>query len=265
MEEIARLFGRFRELTASFYDPEDLLQAAAARLRASHGVVLPELGAVYVVPPSRFSAAEAAFLDAIAGATPSYEEVEDPWTHSLQSGQGPSAHAGNALPEERFILAPDAASEARAIAREVIGALQGGLRLDEIAVFYSGDRAYRALLTQTLEAAAIPVASMPGTPLNELAAGRGALALARLPLQEYSRVDLFDFLALAPLRGQIPGVEGETALRVSHWRRIAREAGVTHGIERWRDALGLFAAERESALALDGEISEGRRRLYESD
>ena len=41
---------------------------------------------------------------------------------------------------------------------------------------------------------------MPGTPLIETPAGRGALGLLRLALEDYSRVSVFDFLGLAPLR-----------------------------------------------------------------
>src|SRR5581483_8836872 len=119
LAEVARLYGRFRSLTAAFYDPEDLLDAAAERLRAQAGAVLPELGTVYVLPPSGLSAAEDAFLAAIREASDAYVDVREP--------------AGT--PEERFILAPDAASEARLVVREVVRALQDGVPIDEVAVF----------------------------------------------------------------------------------------------------------------------------------
>jgi len=251
LPEISRLFGRFRALTAAFYDEEDLLETAAARLRADPQRVLPELGEVYVVPPARASAAEAVFLDAVRAAVEpdrSYEEIEET----------------AATPDERFILAPDAASEARAVVREVIAALQAGMRQDEIAVFYSGDRAYRGLLEQAFAAAAIPVAAMPGTPLIELAAGRGVLALARLPLADYGRVALFDFLSLAPLRPSVRIDGGDVPVRASQWQRVAREAGVTHGKERWREALDLFEEECRAALMPESDVSEARRTMVES-
>lgn len=249
LSEIARLFDRWRALTAGFYDQEDLLEAAAARLRASPGEVLPELGTVYVVLPARRSAAEATFLDAVRETAPSYfEGAEDA-----------------AAPEARFILAPDAASEARLIVRDVVRALEEGVPLDEIAVFHGDDRQYTALLEQTFEAAGIPAATMPGTPLAELAAGRGVLALARLPLRDYRRDELFDFLGMAPVSASAPGSAGETGPRASQWRRIARDAGVTHGIERWRDALALYADERAAALDSDDDMSDARRAMVQSE
>jgi hypothetical protein len=44
LAEIARLYTRFREDTAAFYDDEDLMETASEVLRASLGSVLPELG-----------------------------------------------------------------------------------------------------------------------------------------------------------------------------------------------------------------------------
>lgn len=249
LPEIARLFGRWRALTADFYDQEGLLEAAAARLRASPGEVLPELGTVYVVPPARRSAAEATFLDAVRETVPSYFEGAD----------------GAAAPETSFIIAPDAASEGRLVVREVVRAFDEGVPLDEIAVFHGDDREYAAILERTFEAAGIPAAAMPGAPLAELAAGRGVLALARLPLGDYRRDDLFDFSALAPVSASAPGPVGEMGPRVSQWRRIAREAGVTHGIGRWRDALALYADERAAALDSDGDMSDARRAMVESE
>src|SRR5207237_5981723 len=81
----------------------------------------------------------------------------------------------------------------------------------------------------------------------------------------YSRSALFDFLAQAPLREWVPAREGNTRLRASQWQRIAREAGVTHGIGRWLDGLELFATDREEGLAPPSQGSDARRRLFEAD
>jgi ATP-dependent helicase/nuclease subunit B len=250
LPEIVRLFGRFRELTAAFYDEDDLLETAALMLRTRAVRVQLDVGSVYVVPPARLSAAAAAFLDAIATVATTYEEVEE---------------STSAAPVERFTVAPDPASEARCIARDVVLALQDGISLQDVAVFYGGDQTYRSLIPQTFEAAGIPVSSMPGTPLNEHVAGRGVLALARLPLADYSRSALFDFLAQAPLREWVPTTDGNTPLRATQWQRIAREAGVTHGIGRWLDGLELFVVDREEGLAPASESSDARRRLFETD
>jgi RecB family exonuclease len=250
LPEIARLFGRFRDITADFYDEEDLLDTASVTLRSRSGGARFDVGAVYVVPPARLSAGAAAFLDALANTATAYEELDDPT---------------GTPPVERFIVAPDAASEARCIARDVVAALQQGVPLQDIAVFYSGDHGYRSLIPQTFEAAGIPVSNMPGTPLNEHPVGRGVLALARLPLADYSRAALFDFLALAPLRELLPTRDGPLWPNASHWQSIARAAGVTHGINRWEDALELFAADRRAGLEPASDSSDARRALFEND
>lgn len=250
LPEIARLYGLFRERTKAFYDEDDLLDLASQRLRGDTGQVLPELGAVWVLPPVTMSASAAAFLEAVRAVVPAYEQVEI---------------EASTQPDERFVLAPDAASEARAVVRGVIETLQGGAGLDQIAVFYSGDRAYRGLLANAFEAAEVPIAAMPGTPLVELAAGRAVLALARLPLGDYARAELFDFLGLTALRGFVPAGSELVALRAGPWLRLAREAGITHGATRWHENLDLLLAERRESIRPEHEVSDSRRSLYEED
>jgi RecB family exonuclease len=243
--EIARLYSRFREETARFYDDEDLMETAAAVLAANPGVVLPELGAVYAVPPVRLTAASSLFLDHIRDACSTFIEVEET----------------EAMPEEQLILAPDSASEVRGLIKSVIGDLGEGVHLDEIAVFYSGDGSYRPLLDQSFTAASLPAAHMPGTPLVEMPAGRGALALLRIALDDFSRISVFDFLGLAPLREllPVPGAE-EIRLDATNWQRIAREAGVTKGIERWRDSMALYVEDRAERAKPESDELEWRRR-----
>jgi hypothetical protein len=249
LAEIARLFGRFRTLTSAFYDEEDLLQTAASALRSAAMRVPLELGAVYVVPPARLSAGADAFLNAVREAATSYVEVDE----------------STGAPVEHFILAPDPESEIRCLVRQIVDALHQGVQLRDIVVLYSGDRAYQALIPQTFAAANIPVASMPGMPLEETAMGRGVLSLARLPLQDYSRAALFDFLSLAPVREWLPTADGNVRLQASQWLRLAREAGITHGLDRWHDALELFEEDRRQGLAPENELSDARRNRYESD
>jgi RecB family exonuclease len=241
-QEVARLYTSFRDRTVKFYDDQDLLETAADVLQAFPGV-LPELGDVYVVPPSSRTAGEAAFLAAIRRLAASYVEVDE----------SPGA------PEQRLILAPDATSEARSVVRSVLEDLKAGAKLDEVAVFYSGDRSYRPLLAESLAAAGVPVAAMPGRPLIELPAGRGALALARLALDDYSRVATFDFFGLAPLRRSLPVGPQRLQLRDRQWLRIAREAGVTAGLARWRDSLRLFEEDLRTIQSEFSEASEWRR------
>ncbi|MGE0685730.1 MAG: PD-(D/E)XK nuclease family protein [Dehalococcoidia bacterium] len=244
LSEIARLYSRFRAETANFYDDEDLLEAAAAVLESDPARVLPELGAVYVVPPVRLTAASSRFLDVVQNTCSSYVELNEEI---------------DGLTDEHFILAPESASEVRGIVKAVIEDLESGVRLDEIAVFYGGDRSYRPLLAQAFEAASIPASNMPGTPLVETPVGRGALSLLRVALEDFSRISVFDVLGLAPLRRFLPVASQDVRLDTTNWQRIAREAGVTRGIDRWRDSIEFYIEDRRQRARPENEEPEWRR------
>jgi RecB family exonuclease len=244
--EVRQLYGRFREATSQFYDEDDLLDAAADAIAAGNAGFAAELGDVWLVPPGAMSAAAERLLRALR-------------PHRIDE---PSAAATET---PRFVLAPDPASEAREAAREVIAALDDGRALHEVAVFHGADRSYRLLLQQAFEAAGVPAVVLPGRPLIETPAGRGVLALAELPLTDFSRAETLDFLNLTPLRGRLPAGDGAVTALASAWQRLAREAGVTHGSERWQDGLDALIGEREEALGGPEELSERRRLRFVSD
>ena len=246
--EVARLYGLYRQRSSAFYDEEDLLDAAAASVDTHRGEFAAELGDVYVLPPGALTAASDHLLTSMRRAVGRghYHEVPDE----------PSTA------EPRFVLAPDPASEVREVVREVIDALQGGLGLHEIGVFHGADPAYRALLSQVFESTGVPVNALPGVPLSETAAGRGVLMLAELPLQNYSRTHVIDWLSLAPLRGRLPAANGEVATLPTPWRRLAREAGITQGASRWQSRLGALISDLDARLA-EPDHDETRRARYE--
>jgi RecB family exonuclease len=251
LAETRRLYGLFRQETSAFYDDEDLLDTAAQALASGSSGFAAELGDVWVVPPGALSAGAERLLQAIRRHAKSYTSIEE--------------MAPAATEQPRFVLAPDPVSEMREVVREVIQALETGCGLHEIAVFHGADPAYRGLLSHALESAGVLAVVMPGKPLIETAAGRGVLALAELPLHDFARAETLDFLNLAPLRSQLPAADGPVMCLSSAWQRLTREAGVTHGKERWQDGLDTFIRERDEALQGPDELSEGRRRLYESD
>jgi RecB family exonuclease len=240
LPEVLRLYGRFREETSAFYDPEDLLEAAARLLSASRPAVLDDLGDVYAVGPLAPTAGEAAFLAALAQAT-------DCLSLTLEEDRAQAA----------FVLAPDPAGEAREVVREAIAALEAGVPLHEIAVFHGADRRYPQLLREAFDLADVPCVPMPGAPASETPAGRGVLALITLPELDYSRTAFADFLSIAPLKGYLPLAQGDVRASVTEWDRLSREAGITHGRERW--ARGLHA------LILDRQASIEYRRHQEAD
>ncbi|MCH7811762.1 MAG: PD-(D/E)XK nuclease family protein [Chloroflexi bacterium] len=230
--EIVRLYGRFRSETAAFYDDEDLLEAAAEAARSQPGQTARELGAIYVVPPGANSAGSAAFLEALRAAAPAYQELEE----------APSD------PDVRFVLAPDPASEAGEVVREVLIALERGVGWHEVAVFHGAAAGYGRLLREAFDAAGLPAVYLPGVPLIDTPAGRGVLAFAELPARDFSRTAVMDFLSVAPLRPWLPGRDADVQALSSFWDRLSREAGITHGLERWSAGLSAFVADCEEQM-----------------
>src|SRR6266540_2325220 len=250
--EVLRLYDRFREKTARFYDDEDLLEATAASVRASKAGPAQELGSVYVVPPGAQSAGAAELLEALRERGQQHIVLDEPVC----------------APEARFVLAPDPASEAREVAREVVSWLESGVALHELAVLHGADQSYRRLLREQFAAAGVPVVPLPGVPLTETRAGRGVLSLAQLPEREFSRNGAMEFLSLAPLRGRLPTAEGTIGAMPAAWDRISREAGITRGAMRWESTLTALIRDREASIAhheVDEDEARARVATYERD
>lgn len=231
--EIFRLYDRFREASAAFYDEEDLLDAAAGAVEDGRAGALSDIGEIYVAPPGALTAAGTHLLEALRAAAPGFEEIEE----------------GAGQPEsQRFVLAPDPASEARCVVRDVIAALDEGVPLHEIGVFHGADASYGKLLREAFAGSGVPVAPMPGLPLIETRAGRGVLALASLPERDFSRAAAMEFLSIAPLKEYIPAADGDERLLTNDWDRLSREAGITRGKDAWDRRLGIFISDREAEL-----------------
>ncbi len=244
--EVTRLYAAFRAETSSFYDEEDLFEAATDAVTRGASPVMEDLGDIYVMPPGALSAGADALLRALRRRVGSahFKQLETPGTH----------------PETGFVLAPDPASEAREAVREVLRSLDAGCGIHEVAVFHGADISYRALLAHAFESAGIPISPMPGTPLSETPAGRAVLSLAELPLNDYARTAVFDCLGLPPLREYLPSPDGDIHAQASPWLRLAREAGVTKSIDRWSRGVTTLISDRENYLARD-DLEEERREI----
>jgi len=240
LDEILRLYESFRDMTAEFYDQEDLLDAAADAVQRGSGIIT-ELGAVYVLPPGAETSGSHSFLAALRSAACSYLEAE-------------GEEAANS--ETNMVLAQDPAGEVREVVREVISSLQAGLNVSDIAVFHGADQGYSSLLREAFTAANIPVAPMPGTPIADTVTGRAILSFLNLPNEDFSRVRTMDFLGLAPLRFDIPAEDGRVRPWPAAWDKVSRKAGVTRGAERWADGL--------QALIRDTEVEMSRRQEDEA-
>lgn len=241
--EILRLYDRFREATAVFYDDEDLLDEAAATARDGRAGVLADLGALYVVPPGAQSAGADALLAALREVVPQYVDLGEP----------------DCDPAASFVLAPDPASEAREVVREVLSALETGTPLHEIAVFHGADAAYPRLLREAFAAAGVVTVPLPGVPLIETRAGRGVLALALLPERDFSRTAAMEALSVAPVRARLPAGEEPVRALPAAWDRVSREAGITKDGNQWAGRLTALIADLDSSIQYhDGAGNEAR-------
>jgi ATP-dependent helicase/nuclease subunit B len=241
LAEILRLYDRFRQATAAFYDEDDLLDAAAVAVRERRTGFLVDLGEVYVVPPKPQSTAGAAFLDAlqtVAGVT----QLDEP----------------EARPQQTFLIAPDPASEAQQAVRMVLEALGTGVPLHEVAIFHGAGNG--RLLREAFAAAGVTAVPLPGVPLAETRSGRGVLSLARLPELDYPRTGTIDFLSVAPIREWLPGTAGNVHEMTSTWDKISREAGITRGPARWHQQLEAYSQDRMTQ-AEDMDPVENERRI----
>jgi len=246
LRETLRLYGEFRAVTSSFYDDQDLLDAATGAIMEGQAPLV-ELGDVYVVPPGARTAPAAAFIDALCA-----------------DGRGRVVEASAGTCTIDLLLAPDPASEAREVVRLVLEALSAGTPLHEVAVFHGADAAYPAMLDETMRAAGLPCTRLPGTPLIELRAGRAVLALLRLPEQDYPRAPLIDALELGG-RLVLPAGGGTVSARVTAWDRLSRDAGVTRTLDRWQRALATLRADRLAEREAVQDLSEGALRRIASE
>jgi len=227
IREFLRAYDGFRALTNDFYDDEDLLDAAVIAAKDGRAGVAAELGDVFVVPPGPRTAGGDAFLKAVAQSGLGVEILDDVPRR----------------PTPAFVLMPDPTSEAENAARIVIRLLEDGASLHEIAIFHGGDDTYSPLLAGVFSRAGVPAVRSPGQPLIETPAGRAVLSLARLPERDFSRVAVIDFLALAQTPPTLPADGAAVRVRATTWDRLSRDAGVTHGRDRWQEALRTLASE----------------------
>lgn len=233
-------YGRYRALLAAagLYDSSDLYVAA----RGFDPGLLEEWGPVVVFLPSRLGAPELAFLRVLgeAGhvevALPRFSDnladrEPDSWEVAL-SGSPPPASAGGSRdggPAIDVLMAPDATEEVRAAVRQVLKALEEGVRLDRIALVYASPEPYRSLVRETLDAARLEQhADLDGSPVAESWAGRGLLGLLHLQGEGFTRSAVLAWLS------SLPHSEGPS---LAQWDRISRDAGVVRGVGHWRGRL----------------------------
>jgi hypothetical protein len=245
-----------RRLAPSFYDEQDLLEAATEAWTAAEPVV------VYL--PQRLSRGSGAFLAAlgergsltiVAGSTgveaadaevrAAVERVAGPGRRAPRPGpMRPLQPAGRA----ELVTATDADEEVRAMVRALLAEARRGTPFDRMAVLYPTAEPYARLLHEHLDAAGIPANGTAVVPLAARVAGRALLDLLELPGRGYRRQDLLAWLVA------LPAPPSGNGLPVSAWERLSRQAGVVGGRAQWNGRLANLLDELRAATALaDGD------------
>ena len=254
-----------RALAPSWYDEEDLLDAATEVIRAGSGVV-EGLGRVVVYLPERLTRHGAALLQALA------EETElvvvagtcgDPAADADSARSvgwlaGPGVEPPNGpdplwmvdVERTRVVTVSDADEEVRAALRAIVAAVRTGTPLDRIAVLFARPEPYARLAYEQLTAARLTVNGTAVMPLTARVAARTLLGLLALPDGRFRRDDVFAWLAGARVhhRGRwVPAVA---------WERLSRDAGVVGGRHDWDALLDRLATELDETAREDEEDPE---------
>ena len=174
---VGHLYTRFRELTRSFYDEEDMVAAATTALAGGAGPVAAELGHTVVWLPTELSPGEEAFVQALlAGGDATVilgltgdSVVDDAQARALaaQLGGGgqqelplvDTAAAPRTAVETplgtHVLRAPDPEDEVRVVARRIMERASDGVALHEIAVLFRLDEPYACLVPEIFDSAGI--------------------------------------------------------------------------------------------------------------
>ncbi|MDE0078064.1 MAG: PD-(D/E)XK nuclease family protein [Caldilineaceae bacterium] len=258
--EIARLFLRYRDFTAAYYDREALADAAADAVRTgSAATALTALGPVIAYLPRTLTPAEQRLLDALRDArrcATVLGATGDPEADTLlPNNASPPQSPMPSLPPAHLLVAPDTGEEVRSVVRSVAAAAHAGTPFHRMAILYWQQDPYAALIAEQLAAANIPIAGpstqrLAATPVGRMLKGIVDLAGSDLPREEVMR-----WLTSCPVKPSSPGFSP------SRWDALSREAGVVAGIDQWRDRLASYAASQQrTTTRQDEELSAGREK-----
>ncbi|HWH30553.1 MAG TPA: hypothetical protein VNU26_16635, partial [Mycobacteriales bacterium] len=231
-QELADIYSAYRKHIGAVVDDVGLVRAAAHAVQ--QGVAPPTTVVLYA--PRRLSEAEVTLLEALRDqdrlravvCTPAVPDV----ISLLERLLGPPVERqGEPVLDPEFVVAPDAEEEVRIVIRRIVRELRERPRRPErIAVGYRSQVPYVRLLSEQLKSAGIPHHVPEGRQLPETVAGRLLLRLLDLPKAEFPRADVIQWLTDGP----VVRADGRL-VPVARWDRLSRDAGVSRGLQNWRD------------------------------
>ncbi|MCY4529867.1 MAG: PD-(D/E)XK nuclease family protein [Chloroflexi bacterium] len=251
--EIVRLYSHFRKITESYYDREDLADAAADTVAGGNVTALSDLGPVIAYLLTDLTPAERRLLDALGsawkcsavlGITGDEEADEVVLARAAPRGTVPPDPIRPPAPAARetsLLITSDTREEVRSVVRAVASAAHGGTPFHRMAVLYWQREPYATLIAEQFGMAGVPTAGPTAGRLASTPVGRMVKGLVDLAGGDVPRDEVMRWLTSCPVRSTSAG------FRPSRWDAISRDAGIVGGLEQWRDRLGHYAGRQERA------------------
>ena len=166
------------------------------------------------------------------------------------------------------ISAPTVEDEIRLAVRGVMEALRESVPVDRLAIAFASQEPYARILIDQLRDAGISFSIASGFALHERIVPKTVLAMLRLEASDYSRSDLINLLASAPIvvTERSRGEDGQRVQRepapVAAWDRVSRKAKVARG--QWEACLQrlIELQEKEIGRKTDDTALDERRASY---
>lgn len=276
--EVVSLYRRRQQdISGKWFDHEDLTKQAADVVRKGQAAALGDLGHVVFFLPRSLRPGEAKLVLALAedkncsvilGVTG--DQQADGINEDLPEQL--AAVLGEARPLDDWDLpsfppreamhlhvASSAHEELRWVIRQVVAeAAEGGTPFHRMAVLYRKENPYGTLIRNELAMSDIPLAGPGRDLLADSPVGRTLLGMLELPLNDFRRDEVMNWLTSCPLK---PPAVPLANYSPSRWDAISRQAGIVGGLDQWRERLANYAGTTRVRAEMgerDGSISEAR-------
>ena len=280
--ETVRLYRTYRDnISADWFDAEDLTVAAARAVEAREAFALADLGHIVFYLPGRASPAEIELMRALAhqgicsvvlGTTgdPLADGPVKALANALEPHTGPPTQL-QSWETDSEILSGEAAlhvdanthEELRSVIRQILQeSRERGTPFHRMAVLYRMENPYGSLVQDELAMAGIPLSGPAGATLAESPIGSALLGALNLPANDFRRDEVMAWLTACPVRPAVGERQGEEQVdSPSQWDALSRRAGVVGGLEQWRTRLAAYSRRMEDEAREgeeNGEITEVR-------
>lgn len=239
-----------REIASDYSNEQDLLNAAIEAVK-SKAPNLEALGPTILFLPDRMNAQQIRLLAALAqshelhviAASTGVAEA-DTATRLVIEQLGlkwSPPESINAPVADRALSVSDADDEVRHALRSIVEATLNGTPLNRCAVLYGSHEPYARMLADAFNAAGLEWFGQSVRASESSLMGRSLLGMLALSDHDFSRQDVFAWLAEAPVRRADKRLVPAVA-----WERASRAAGVVSGLGQWKSRLSRLVKDLEA-------------------